>query len=247
MKKLLKIVGKERVVVFLDLEGTQFSHELISLGCVKTKLKKDGTFAKLDKGLQFFVIPKNNIGRFVEKLTGITPAMIQEKGISYPEAIAKFKKYVGRSFKKAKFIAFGNHDLRIFNQSELHSGPSDEEFLNAIRANFVDLSKILSEYAKDDKNNSLSLSNYCKMFNITMIGTNHEALSDAKNLALLYNAIIKNPHIVADEYKKVLENGHGLPRPIQKLMNKIREDGVVDQQDLDRYIREDIVDEKVKR
>ena len=246
MKKLIKNIGKDRNVIFLDLEGTQFSHELIAIGAFKVKIKKDSTFAKLDKGFQVYVHPKNQIGRFVEKLTGINQELLTKEAISYVEAMAKFKKYVGRDFKKAKFVTFGNHDIRIFSQSESISGPSDPDFFLAIKSNHVDLSKILSEYAKDDKNNPLSLTNYCKLFNVTMAGTNHEALSDARNLAQLYNAIIKNPHIVADEYKKVLENGKGMPRPIQKLMKKLREDGNVDSLDFERFIREEIRDEKTK-
>lgn len=244
MKKLIKTIGKERTVIFLDLEGTQFSHELIAIGAYKVKIKKDNMFAKLDKGFQIYVHPKNHIGHFVEKLTGITQELLTKEGLPYVLAMEKFKKYVGRDFKKAKFVTFGTHDIRIFSQSEMISGPSDPDFFRAIKANHVDLSKIISEYAKDDKHNPLSLVNYCKLFNVPMTGTLHEALSDARNLANLYNAIIKNPHIVADEYKKILENGKGMPRPIQKLIKKLSEEGTVDSQDFEQYIREEIRDDK---
>ena len=73
-----------------------------------------------------------------------------------------------------------------------------------------------------------------------MSGHAHEALSDARNLALLYNAVIKNPNIVGAEYKKILVAGKGMPRPIQKLMKRIAETGTVTTEDLDRYIKEEI-------
>lgn len=246
MKKLIKNVGKEKLVVFLDLEGTQFSHELICIGAYKAKLKKDGTFSRLDKGFETYVKARNHIGRFVEKLTGITQETLDQKGIEYIEAMTKFKKYVGRDFKKAKYVTFGNHDIRIFSQSELISGPSNIDLFDAIRKNHVDLARIISEYIKDDKQNSMSLTNYCKLFNINMSGNSHEALSDAKNLAYLYNAILKNSNIVGTEYKKVLENAKGMPRPIQKIMKKLRDDGAVDQADLERFINEEIKGEKIK-
>ena len=84
-----------------------------------------------------------------------------------------------------------------------------------IRKNHVDFLRVISEYINDDKQNPLSLTNYCKVFDVKMSGTNHEALSDAKNLALLYNAVLKSPQVVGIEYKKVLENGKGMSRPIQ--------------------------------
>lgn len=247
MKKLLKSIGKDKVLVFLDLEGTQFSHELISLGACKAKIKKDGTFARLDKGFQVYVKANNHIGRFVEKLTGITEETLNEKGLSYQEAMEQFKKYIGRDFKKAKFVTFGSHDIRIFSQSEAQTGPSSPGFFDAIRNGHVDLSKIISEYVKDDKNNPLSLTNYCKLFNVNLTGTEHEALSDAKNLAYLYNAVIKNTDIVSKEYLKILESGRGMPRPIHKLMKKIKEQGSVDQKDLERFIKEEIKGEKVAK
>lgn len=247
MKKLLKSIGKEKIVIFLDLEGTQFSHELISLGACKAKVKKDGTFSRLDKGFQVYVKAKNHIGRYVERLTGINQALLDEKGISYIEAMNQFKKYVGREFKKAKFVTFGSHDIRIFNQSEMHSGPADDEFFKIIRHSHVDLAKIISEYVKDDKNNPLSLSNYCKLFNVSMSGTEHEALSDAKNLAYLYNAIVKNPDFVSREYMKIIETGRGMPRPIQKLIKRLREQGSVDQKDLERFVKEEIKGEKTTK
>lgn len=246
MKKLLRSVGKEKIIVFLDLEGTQFSHELIAIGAYKAKLKKDGTFARLDKGFEQYVKAVNNIGRFVEKLTGITQETLDKNGIPYIDAMEKFKKYIGRDFKKAKFVTFGNHDIRIFSQSEHISGPSSGELFEIIKKNHVDLSRIISEYVKDEKQNPLSLTNYCLLFDIKMSGSSHEALSDAKNLAYLYNAVIKNPNIVGSEYKKVLENGKGMPRPIQKLMKKIREEGSATDKDLERFIKEEIKGEKIK-
>lgn len=247
MKKLLRSIGKEKIVVFLDLEGTQFSHELIALGAFKTKLKRDGTFARLDKGFQIYVKSLNPIGKFVEKLTGITEMTLVDKGVNYVEAMAAFKKYVGRDYKKAKYITFGSHDIRIFSQSELQSGASADGFFEIIKHNHVDLSKIISEYIKDDKNNPLSLTNYCKLFNVTLSGTEHEALSDAKNLAYLYNAVIKNPEIVSREYMKIIESGRGMPRPIQKLIKKMREDGKVEATDLDRFVKEEIKGEKTAK
>ena len=189
----------------------------LPIGAYKAKLKKDGTFAVLTKAFPNMSKRSITLVSLSKKLTGITQETLEEKGIPYIEAMAKFKKYIGRDYKKAKFVTFGNHDIRIFSQSEHITGPSEGDLFDYIRKNHVDLSRVISEYIKDDKQNPLSLTNYCKVFDVKMSGTNHEALSDAKNLALLYNAVLKSPQVVGIEYKKVLENGKGMPRPNPKI------------------------------
>ena len=46
MKYLEKHLNKRKILCFLDLEGTQFSHEMIALGAVKVDIKKDGSIKK---------------------------------------------------------------------------------------------------------------------------------------------------------------------------------------------------------
>ena len=50
MKKLARLIGHHRTLVFLDLEGTQQSHELIALAAIKADLNEDLTIKKLTKG-----------------------------------------------------------------------------------------------------------------------------------------------------------------------------------------------------
>lgn len=41
MKSLFKLIGKRKTIIFLDLEGTQFSHEMIAFGAVRVDLDKN--------------------------------------------------------------------------------------------------------------------------------------------------------------------------------------------------------------
>lgn len=43
MKALNKHLNNVKTLCFLDLEGTQFSHEMIAIGAVKVSIRKDGS------------------------------------------------------------------------------------------------------------------------------------------------------------------------------------------------------------
>ena len=91
MKNLKRIVGNRKTLVFIDLEGTQFSHEMIAIGAVKVDLHKDCSVKKIHKGYYTLVLPKNKIGRVVTDLTGLTDAEVKKDGIRFRAAIQNFK------------------------------------------------------------------------------------------------------------------------------------------------------------
>jgi len=221
MNELKKAIRGRKHLVFLDLEGTQFSHEMIAIGAVRVVLAKDGTIRKTYPGFKRLVLAKNNIGKVVIQLTGITNEMMKRDGVTYRVAMEDLKKYVGRSFSKSLFITFGNHDLRIISQSVSHNLDANKIDAKFIKDNYLDLAAFISKFVKDEKGNSLSLDNSLKIFNIDFDGTKHDPLDDARNLARLYDAMHKNPHLLAQEYKKVLAKNKALPSPLPKLINKL--------------------------
>ena len=66
---------------------------------------------------------------------------------------------------------------------------------------------------KDDKGNPLSLVRYCDAFGVKEAGPAHDPAVDAENLALLYDATMRNNHLLLEEYKKVLKNFSHFPLP----------------------------------
>ena len=50
MRILNNIVQGHSQLAFLDLEGTQFTHEMIAIGIVKVDIRKDGTIKKIGGG-----------------------------------------------------------------------------------------------------------------------------------------------------------------------------------------------------
>ena len=121
MKKLAKATRGRKQLIFLDLEGTQFSHELIAIGAIKATIKTDGTIKKLYPGFKHYVLATQNVGNYVEKLTGITDDLLAREGIPFDKILLMLKKYVGTNLSKTKFrhlghttfVSYANH-LPIF-------------------------------------------------------------------------------------------------------------------------------------
>lgn len=236
MKALDKHLQKRKVLCFLDLEGTQFSHEMIALGAVKVHIRKDGSVRKIHKGYYTLVKAKNHIGKVVTDLTGITEEDLKTNGISLRLAIKGLKEYLGHDFTKSLFVTFGSHDIRIISQSLAHNMDVKKEDIQNIIKHSFDISEFISQYVKDSNGNTYSLANMLKVFNVEFKGTQHNALADALNLVYLYEAFLKNKDIVKVEYRNVLKQMKHLPDPVHDLIIKILEDNNVTAEDFDKMI-----------
>ncbi len=221
MKSLVKAINKRKHILFIDLEGTQFSHEMIALGAVKVDLDYKFRIKKIYKGIKFYVKSVGPIGHFVQDLTGITPELLSSEGIPFKVAIEQVKKYCGLSFKKMAFMTFGNHDLRILAKSLEASPSADAEAVHHIIKNDIDMSAILSQYVKDEHGNPYSLVNYLKLFGAEPTGESHDPLNDALDLLKLYKVVLKSPDKLYEEYLKVLKNMKHFPDPIHNAVVKL--------------------------
>jgi len=240
MKALAKHICNRKSLCFLDLEGTQFSHEMIAIGVVKVDIRKDLSIRKIHKGYYTLVKAKNRIGKVVTELTGITEEAVKKEGVSFRVAINEVKKYMGRDFTKTLFVTFGNHDLRILAQSLAYNLDVNKEDVQLMIKHSFDLSEFVSQYVKDQNNNTLSLTNMLKVFNIEFEGTQHNALADALNLVYLYEAVLNNRDILRDEYRKVLGMQRHLPEPVHQLILNLLDKKSVTPEDFDKLIEESL-------
>ncbi len=238
MKLLDKAIGNRKHLIFLDIEGTQFSHEIIAIGAVKVDLKNNGTFKKVHDGFKCFVNPKEKIGKLVENLTGITEKQLKKDGISFRKSQLLFKKYVGRKFESCIFITFGSHDIRMICQSLQYNLDSNVDQAKLLMKNHLDFSVFLSQFIRDDNGNPYSLENYLKKFNIPFDGTKHDPLDDAKNLMILFEAVGKNEKIIHEEYYKILKRSSNLPYPMLKAVRELLNGKSVTPQDFDNFVKE---------
>lgn len=228
MNKLKKYIKGKKHILFFDLEGTQFSHECIAIGAVLTLIDKNGKIKKEKKPLKIYVKAKNQIGLYVENLTGIKEDTLIKEGVSFKDAMNALKKYVGAAYKSCLFVTFGNHDLTIINKSISYNLDAPKEFCRHIQKNYCDFYSVISEYVKDENNCPMSLVHYCELFSCLSEGPAHDPAVDAINLKNLYEAFIKNEELVFERYKKVMCNYSKLPIPILRVIQKLAKGETVD-------------------
>ena len=238
MKKLLKAFKGYRNILFLDFEGTQFSHEMIAYGAILVTIDKNGFVKKKKEPIKKYVKSKNQVGKFVENLTGISDFDLRRYGVSFAQALKDLKKYCGLNFRKTIFVTFGSHDMRILNQSLSYNLDADKEILNIIKKNYVDFQAFISEFVKDDNNNPLSLSHYLNVFGVEFDGKVHDPKYDAVNLERLYEQFMQNKEVVMVEYNKVLAKKNNLPEPISKAVKKLANGEGVTAEEFQEYLRD---------
>ena len=240
MKALDKQLNHVKTLCFLDLEGTQFSHEMIALGAVKVNIRKDGTVKKIHRGIYTLVKSKNRVGKVVTDLTGITDNQLKNNGIPFRVAVDQLKKYMGRDFTKCKYVTFGSHDLRIISQSLAYNLDAKKEDVQVLIKHNFDFAEFASNYVKDENNNTYSLTNFLKVFNVEFRGSQHNALADALNLVYLYDAFLKNKDILEDEYMKVLAKMRHIPEPIHLILQDLLEKKSVTLEEFEQHVHESL-------
>ncbi len=238
MKKLEKALKGHKHIVFLDFEGTQFSHEMIAIGGVLVSLDRYGRIKRRKDPFKIYVKAKNKIGNFVTNLTGITEADIAKNGVSFKVAMEKLKAYCGMAFKKSTFMTFGNHDMRILGQSIAYNIDFPKEICSQIQKNYFDFATFMNEFLRDANFNALSLIHACEFFKIEQAQPAHDPRADAINLANLYDAFVGNPDAILQEYKRVIGKVNHLPDPISKAVNDLASGKSVTPQDFEEYLKD---------
>lgn len=116
---------------FIDFEATQYTGEIISIGCVD------------ENGREFYTLVqprKIKITKFITKLTGITSEDLQNAPTA-DEAFSAFYDWI-ESGKKSEFYCYGRSDAEFIthtmrNASSLYA----KQALKLIRENLFDYSE----------------------------------------------------------------------------------------------------------
>ena len=238
MKKFERLLKGHKSLVFLDFEGTQFSHEMIAIGAMHVVIDRNGYIKKHKKPFRIYVKAHNRVGKIVTDLTGITDEMLKQKGVSFFTAMSELKKYVGLAFRKSSFITFGSHDMKILSSSISYSFDFPKEIVQCIQQNYIDFSAFIGEFMRDDKGNPLSLIRYCDAFGVPQAGPAHDPAVDAENLAWLYDATMRKSDILIDEYKKVLKSFNHFPAPVSNVIKKLANDENVTSEEFEKEIKD---------
>lgn len=238
MKRIDRLLRGRNCVAFVDFEGTQFSHEMIAIGAVLCVLDRKNQIKTYKEPFKIFVRAKNKIGSYVTDLTQISEETLRREGKSLNDALLALKKYLGTKWKKCLFVTYGNHDLRILNQSIAYNFQFPKDFCQQFQHNYADFAQFIGEFVRDDNGNPLSLVHNCELFGVEMMEPPHDPRSDAVNLARLYDAFVKNSGLVKTEFKKAVLHTTHLPEPIKRVIVKLNNGEAVSPEEYDLFVGE---------
>ena len=236
MEAFKKILKNRRTLVFMDFEGTQFSHEIIAIGLVKTTCDENGIINGPYQTYKRYVKSYGPIGKIVTRITSITPEIIKNEGVTLEQALDEIKIFLGDEYENTAFIAFGSNDVKMIIDSIKLSKPSNDYVGLEMCKHSIDFLAFLSQFIKDDKGNNYSLVNYLKLYDKEPYGTSHDPLNDAIDLMNLYQVFMNEKEIRAREYINVIKKQKVFPSPIKKIINKLLNDEVVTPEDFKKEI-----------
>lgn len=161
---------------FIDFEATQYTGEIISVGCVD------------ERGREFYTLVKphkiKKLTKFITALTGITAEDLQNAPTA-DEAFSVFYDWID-TLEPAEFYCYGYSD-KEFVRRTLRYTSSDfaDRALNLIRKNLVDFSKTVKEHFLISKD--IALIKVVEYYRRESVKQNHNALEDALLLKEIYN------------------------------------------------------------
>lgn len=198
-------------VYFLDCEWISDNNkivkkaEIISIGIVKINQKMEivDTFYRLIK-------PKFNssLPKFTTKLTGIKYEDLKD-GISFQECLKEINTWIGSDCNDVKIFTWGNEDKLMFLRNMKF-----QKIKNNFVKKFIDIQPYLCntiKYKNELISNQFSLSDMQKIFKTKSINA-HNALDDAKALAIIYKMVKKRypkdqeflKYLFYDKYKRTI-------------------------------------------
>ena len=204
MEIFLKETKNVDALVFMDLEATSFTSEMIEIGAYLAEINKDGSIKKVHAPFKRYVKAKHQVGFHVAQLTGITDEKLRNEGEDFPAVLSSFRKYVGKFWDSSRFVTFSEHDMVIVKNTMAQYRDLNPSYARNIYRHHLDLQRLLDRYIQDQNGNPYSLTNYLKVFGLEFDGKAHDAIFDALNLLDLYKVAREGKEIFIKEYKNVL-------------------------------------------
>lgn len=198
---------------FIDFEATQFTNEIISIGCVK---ETGETFYSLVK------VDKSKMTNFITNLTGITKEDI-EKAPTADEVFDNFYDWVTTDNEKAIFYCYGNGDLAFILKNLNNSGTLKSQIsLSLLRSNLIDYSKRVVNHFGLIK--SIALKKVVAYYRgVEEVEQNHNSLEDALFLKEIYEHISKEEEVVSCPFPEYSNNYKETDKPNYKFLSLKRQ------------------------
>lgn len=195
---------------FIDFEATQYTQEIIQVGCVR----EDGQeFSSLIRPRKI-----KNVTRTITELTGITRDTLVSKRSS-DEVFTEFFDWLCESNEKAEFFCYGGSDI-VFVQNNIRKCTKNikaHAALSLIAANLTDVSELVRKHFRLEM--APALKRVMSYYFPEDSHICHDALSDAEMLCEVYKAMANEKEIRGIPFHEYIGN------PIFK-----------NQEDLDRFV-----------
>ena len=158
---------------YLDFEATQFSEEIINIGCVADNGEEFDTLVRPNK--------IKNVTEFITNLTGITREMVTNADC--PDlcflALRQFIRDQSNG-EETFFFVYGNADSHFIERTVAKMiDPEAKKFAYKLGASLIDFSTITQRFFRMG---SISLKNAVAYFRQEEVAQTHEALDDAELL-----------------------------------------------------------------
>ena len=194
---------------------TPFAGEIVQIGAVRVSERQ----AVLDE-FQVLVRPQyiRKMNSKISKLTGIKDAALKENGVTLPEAIEAFRKWIGEDFA---FLTWGFDDIRVLRQNlELYHLETAwiERWYNA---------QLIFNAQRGGEHAQLALMTALEMMGIAPSRPAHDALGDAYHTALICAQLDLQKGVA--EYAKAKEKpAKQPPAPPAECLDRRAFDGFAD-------------------
>ncbi len=237
---LHKFLDGSDLIVFLDFEGTQFSHKVISIGLVACKKEKDSLLFDMQNPWKYqrYILTEDPLGPIVEEMTKINADLLHKKGIPLHQAILEINKML-RPYKK-KFICYGSLDMKMMHLSIDENNQTEADFFKNMTKNHLDFHSYLEKRISNEKGQSYSIEKLLSLFSLSSEGMFHDPLTDALDLMKIFSSYVSDEErtieLVLKNYKK---NPH-TSKIDKKIVSRLIEKGEVNLTDLKEILKEQL-------
>ncbi len=208
LKNLYRAVAHSDVLVFYDVEATQFSKQLISFGMVIVKKKRDSF--EMEKVDEYFSLikpeGKYTIGHYVEEITSLKKEDV-DKGIS----VLKFKEILTdklKGYERICFLSYGELDKKVL----LSTFKDRSCFLYDKDTHFFDFHAYLKKNLTDEKGTTYSISRLIELFDIKKDYSFHNPLDDSKALFDIFSYFVNDEEKIKELIDKTYLHNQYLMR-----------------------------------
>ena len=240
MQILDRELNTPKALVFLDFEATAYTAEMIEFGAAIAVLNKEQVYVPLPTTFKRYVTAKHEIGFVVKKLTGINEELLRKEGRPFGEVLSDFRKYVGRYWDDARFVTFGDYDLKILQTTAYLHEDCEISYVRQMQRKNYNFQRFIGRYVQDDNGNPLSLERDLEVFSLDFDGHEHDAADDAKNLMYLLMAVRDHPEILRERYPKVLQSmaSKKIGKPVAQMIEKLSHGEDVSAEEWQRWIED---------